>query len=137
MYCSNCYLRIAWLQPLRVQIATLQSLSSNYYTCNQNSKTSAFQSLWESQTIMTEDLCNVKSKSTNLNHTFSRFIESFSKNSPILFSPIQIDGRYLSFNQLVLISPSLWVFAQNFHKSCLLTSVRFQEETEGKRVQLN
>ena len=72
------------------------SASSNYYTV-QTFKTSAFQSLWEFQT-MTKDLWNVKSKSTKLNHTFSRFIESFSKNSYILFSLIQIDGRYLSFN---------------------------------------
>ena len=66
------------------------SASSNYYTV-QTFKTSAFQSLWEFQT-MTKDLWNVKSKSTNLNHTFSRFIESFSKNSYILFSLIQIDA---------------------------------------------
>ena len=39
-------IRIAWLLCLRVQIATLQSTLSNYYTV-QNSKTSAFQSLWE------------------------------------------------------------------------------------------
>ena len=73
--------------------------SSNYYTV-ETSKTSAFQSLWEFQT-MTKDLWNVNSKSTNLNHTFSRFIESFSKNSCILFSLIQIDGKYLSFNHRV------------------------------------
>ena len=48
---------------------------------------------------------------------FSRFIESFSKNSPILFSSIQIDGWYISFNHHVLISPSLLVFAWNFHKT--------------------
>ena len=78
------------------------SASSNYYTV-QTFKTSAFQSFWEFQT-MTKDLWNVKSKSTNLNHTFSRFIESFSKNSYILFSLIQIDGRYLSFNHYVFWS---------------------------------
>ena len=73
--------------------------SSNYYTI-QTSKTSAFQSLWEFQTV-TKDLWNVNSKSTNLNHTFSRFIESFSKNSRILCSLMQIDGRYLWFNHRV------------------------------------
>ena len=40
------WIRIAWLLHLRVQNATLQSASNNYYTI-QNSKTSAFQSLWE------------------------------------------------------------------------------------------
>jgi len=39
-------IRIAWLLRLHIQIATLQSTSSNYYTV-QNSKTSTFQILWE------------------------------------------------------------------------------------------
>ena len=85
-----------WLLHLRVQIATLQLASSNYYTV-QNSKTTAFHSLWEFQ-AMTKDLWNVYSKSTNLNHTFSRVIESFSKNSRLSFS-------------------SLLVFARSFHKT--------------------
>ena len=63
----------------------------------------SFQSLWEFQT-MTKDLWNANNKSTNLNHMFSRFIESFSKNSCILFSLIQIDGRYLAFNHCVFWS---------------------------------
>ena len=40
------------------------------YCTVQTSKTSAFQSLWEFQT-MTKDLWNVNSKSTNLNHTLT------------------------------------------------------------------
>ena len=50
-------IRIAWLLCLHVQIATLQSALSNYYTV-QNSKTSAFQSLCEFQT-MTKNLWSI------------------------------------------------------------------------------
>ena len=47
---------------------------------------------------MAKDLRNIYSKSTNLNHTFSKVIESLGKNSRILFS-------------------SLLVFARSFHKT--------------------
>ena len=75
------------------------------YCTIQTSKTSAFQSLWEIQT-MTKDLWNVNSKSTYLNHTLT-----------VVFCFLPYKLMTDLFQSTTVCFISLLVFARNFHKT--------------------
>ena len=114
--------RIAWLLRLCVQIATLQSASSNYYTYSPKFQDFSFPKSLEVPKNPNNDQRLAKCFQGSLNLLVI-------KNSCILFSSIQIDGKYLSFNHRVFhqVFWSLLGTSTRLGKlSCLLTSMHFQ-----------
>ena len=88
------WIRIAYLLRLRVQIATLQLASSNYYTYSPKFQDFSFPKSLKFP------------KNPNNDQRLAKYFQGWLNllvimNSCILFSSIQIDGRYLSFNHRV------------------------------------